>query len=396
MIFIYFIILSLPAYLIKFSIFGLKTNLLDTFLILFFGGWFLIKILKREKLKESLLKIRDFLLPMILLLSGVFIAALKSSDILSSFGILKSWFILPILFFIAASDIIKTEKQKISILRIWFLSGVLVALIGFVYYFLGKITYDERLKAFFLSPNHLAMFLAGPFLAGLWFLLKEKDFLKIIYNCLGIFFIGLALFFTKSLGGFSAILISATLLVLVTFRAGLSHNLRNTRIYLAVFLLIFLLAGSFFLFYKHNFSETSSLASRFIIWRSSLKILEDNIIFGIGPGTFQDKYLEYQKYFEPYLEKDIPQPHNIFLAFWLQSGVIGVAGFLLLIFMFFKNAWKYKENEIIIFCAALMIYNLMHGLIDTLYWKNDLAMMFWLVVLLSLPQTTKTAQAGLM
>lgn len=385
MIFIYFIILLLPSYLIKFSIFGLKTNLLDIFLILFFGGWFLRKILKKEKLKESLLKIKDFLLPVTLLLLGVSIAAFKSLNILASLGILKSWFILPVLFFIAASDIIKTEKQKIAILKIWFLSGVLTALIGFVYYFLGEITYDGRLKTFFLSPNHLAMFLAGPFLAGLWFLLKEKDFLKIIYNCLGIFFIGLALFFTKSLGGFFAISISALLLVLTTFRAGLSHNLRNTRIYLAVFLLIFLLAGSFFLFYNHDFSQTSSLASRFVIWRSSLKILGDNIIFGIGSGTFQEKYLEYQKYFKPYLEKDIPQPHNIFLAFWLQTGIAGVIGFLGLLLVFFKNTWKYKENEIIVLCAVLMIYNLMHGLIDTLYWKNDLAMIFWLIILLSLP-----------
>ena len=392
MIFIYFIILTLPAYLIRFSIFGLKTNLMDIFLILFLGGWFLRKILRGEKIKESFLRVRGFLLPAILLLSGVSLAVFKSSDIFVSLGIFKSWFILPVLFFIAASDIIKTEKQKISVLRVWFFSGIAVALLGFVYYFLGEITYDGRLKMFFLSPNHLAMFLAGPFIVGLWFLLEERDRLKMVYVGLGVFFIGMALFFTKSLGGFSAILIAVLFLIFSEFKTIIAHNFRNIKICLAVFLLIFLLAGTFFLFYKHDFSKTSSLGSRFIIWRSSLKILEDNIIFGIGLGTFQEKYLEYQKYFEPYLEKDIPQPHNIFLAFWLQTGIMGIVGFLWLIFAFFKNIWEYRKDKIVLFCATLMIYSLAHGLVDTIYWKNDLAIIFWLIILLSLPQTTKTAQ----
>src|SRR3989344_2887853 len=188
MIFIYFIILTLPAYLIRFSIFGLKTNLMDIFLILFLGGWFLRKILRGEKIKESFLRVRGFLLPAILLLSGVSLAVFKSSDIFVSLGIFKSWFILPVLFFIVASDIVKTEKQKTSVLRVWFFSGIAVALLGFVYYFLGEITYDGRLKMFFLSPNHLAMFLAGPFIAGLWFLLEEKGRLKMVYVGLGVFF----------------------------------------------------------------------------------------------------------------------------------------------------------------------------------------------------------------
>lgn len=27
-----------------------------------------------------------------------------------------------------------------------------------------------------------------------------------------------------------------------------------------------------------------------------------------------------------------------------------------------------------------MIYALVHGLVDTTYWKNDLALMFWLII----------------
>ncbi len=33
---------------------------------------------------------------------------------------------------------------------------------------------------------------------------------------------------------------------------------------------------------------------------------------------------------------------------------------------------------------SLMIYILVHGLVDTTYWKNDLALMFWLIIGLGL------------
>ena len=72
-----------------------------------------------------------------------------------------------------------------------------------------------------------------------------------------------------------------------------------------------------------------------MIWKSAGLMIKNNPLFGIGPGNFQEKYMEYQKYFPPYLEWAVPQPHNIFLAFWLESGLIGLAGFILLLLYFF-------------------------------------------------------------
>ena len=138
-----------------------------------------------------------------------------------------------------------------------------------------------------------------------------------------------------------------------------------------------------------NFSERSSLSSRMMIWRSSLKIASDHWLWGIGPGNFQNKYLQYQQYFPPYLEWAVPQPHNLFLAFYLQTGLIGFLGFILLLIL-----WIFQKIKILVFSKdylnahltkillALITYTLFHGLFDTPYWKNDLALIFWIIIFL--------------
>jgi len=133
-------------------------------------------------------------------------------------------------------------------------------------------------------------------------------------------------------------------------------------------------------------SERTSLASRSMIWRSSLDIGSDNAFFGIGPGNFQKWYLDYQQFYSPYLEWAVPQPHNIYLAFWLQSGVLGVLGFFLIVSTLFTKGIRSINSEQMgiaknetVFCLAFLVLFLIWGLVDTLYWNNDASVLFWIV-----------------
>ena len=231
------------------------------------------------------------------------------------------------------------------------------------------------------------MLLIPPFIVGVWLILFEKNCrLEFIYKVLGLAIISLALFFTRSLGGFAAMSLS------FIFVLGKSLKFKdNKKLYIGLLLaFIFLISVTGYLFSIHDFGTGSSLASRMIIWKSAIRILKDNFVLGIGPGMFQEKYLAYQVHFKPYLEWAVPHPHNVFLAFWLQSGLIGLVGFLWLIAVFFKNIFSNKDNKITLLCGALMIYFLAHGLIDTTYWRNDLAAMFWMVVVLSAANRMQT------
>ena len=124
-----------------------------------------------------------------------------------------------------------------------------------------------------------------------------------------------------------------------------------------------------------------SWQSRLIIWQSAGTIIKDHSLIGIGPGMFQRYYLDYQAKFPPYLEWAVPQPHNLFLAFWLQTGLLGLIGFIWLLFNFFGSVTPKSLLSVVLMAA--MIYILIHGLVDTTYWKNDLAIIFWLIIALS-------------
>ena len=130
-----------------------------------------------------------------------------------------------------------------------------------------------------------------------------------------------------------------------------------------------------------------SIKSRLVIWQSAWEILKDHPLIGIGPGMFQKYYLDYQPRFEPYPEWAVPQPHNIFLAFWLQTGLLGLIGLVWLLAVFFRETKKGlnpgQGSILMIILMAAMIYVIVHGLVDTTYWKNDLAIIFWLITALA-------------
>ena len=130
----------------------------------------------------------------------------------------------------------------------------------------------------------------------------------------------------------------------------------------------------------------SSLDSRVMIWQSGAMILRDHWFLGIGIGNFQQEYLAYQAHFTPYLEWAVPQPHNLVLAVWLQTGLIGLAGFIILVGRLMSRLYKSTKTGAWIeggLLLGLWLSFLFYGFIDTPYFRNDLAFLFWLQVLLT-------------
>ena len=134
-----------------------------------------------------------------------------------------------------------------------------------------------------------------------------------------------------------------------------------------------------------NPEDRSSLSSRFMIWQSAWDIGKESWLWGIGPGNFQEKYLEYQTLYPPYLEWAVPHPHNIFLSFWLQSGFLGFLGFVIicgwtLFRMFLSVSQRTNKKELELFLIGFLFLMLLWGLVDTPYWRNDLSVLFWMML----------------
>ena len=368
---IYLTIFLLPVYLIRFSWLGLPTNLLEAIISLIFILWF-FKYYHIFWEKSFWLKQRKYLLPISLILGGLFLSLLFNPNYLRGLGIIKAWFVFPIIFAFMVFQIIKAEERK-NIFKAFYLSALAISFIGLIYFFGGQMTYDGRLQALFNSPNYLAMYLAPAIIMGAIFFQENRK----IYG-ISLAIILSTFYLTLSYAAWMAVLLA--LFITLWLNKKLSRKwLWLPLILLAVF--IFFQSGTKKMSDFLQKDPRSSISSREMIWSASKKILADHWFLGIGPGNFQDKYLEYQRYFPPYLEWAVPQPHSLYLAFWLQSGLVGFLGFILLIFRWFKNIFQRPADNLKWISLGIMLYILIHGLVDTTYFKNDLAIIFWLTFL---------------
>ncbi|MFZ2193852.1 MAG: O-antigen ligase family protein [Candidatus Moraniibacteriota bacterium] len=371
---IYLTVLAIPSYLLKVSLFGLPSNVLEILIGLNVIIWVLFYA-KAVDFKKLFLKYKKYIVSIALIFFGLSISVLINRSYAVGLGILKAWFFLPIIFVFIINSVIAKEKRK-NIFSVYFLSAFLVASSSLVYYFFGWISYDLRLAGIFNSPNYLAMYLSPALFVAYYRIFPEAIKRHGVYILISSVIIIITIYLTYSY--------AAWLSLLLAF--GIVLDLEK-KLFKKISLILLLMIGLFFLQQgKSKFLDLvsldsrSSFSSRIMIWQSAEKILADNWFWGIGAGNFQTKYLEYQKYFSPYLEWAVPHPHNLFLTWWLYSGIIGLIGFILLIFVWFRDILVgQKKSSLGLMGLGIMFYFLLHGLFDTTYFKNDLAIIFWLL-----------------
>jgi putative inorganic carbon (HCO3(-)) transporter len=371
---IYAVIFLLPAYLLRFTLGGIPTTVLEIMIYILCAVWLIKnkhKLNIAARVKTFYAEEKILFRGIVLLFIGALLSTLFSADLRTSLGALKGWFVDPLLFFLVYIEVIRKPEEVRKTIEAYIFSAAVVALIALGYILFGKFTFDGRLSAFYPSPNYLAMYLAPAFLFSINLQAKGLSF-----NA-ALILLFLVLFLTRSAGTMFAIVIALGCMAWKRRKGRAAYFALHKKRVIAI--LIFLLVISVSLAWQKyelisNPDGRSSWSSRLMIWNTSLEILKDHPLVGIGPGTFQEQYLNYQNRFSvPYLEWAVPQPHDTLLAFYLQTGLIGLVGFLLLLLWLGKRA---RTDELVF---LFLVYFLIHGLVDTLYWKNDLALLFWLV-----------------
>jgi O-antigen ligase len=127
---------------------------------------------------------------------------------------------------------------------------------------------------------------------------------------------------------FVGMILSASIIGLFVFLLSLFSRYRQLLIGNKVLRLIALLATTTFIYLNLD-HITKSLEVRLSIWRSAIRMLESNFLFGIGPGNFKHFFLEYRENKLTILKnKDLIQidPHNLILNSLLSFGFIATLG----------------------------------------------------------------------
>ncbi|MDB5079828.1 MAG: O-antigen polymerase [Chloroflexi bacterium] len=137
-----------------------------------------------------------------------------------------------------------------------------------------------------------------------------------------------------------------------------------------------------------------SSSTRLYVWQSSVDIIKDHPLAGIGLDQFL--YVYNPQYVNPlaWTERFTSHPHNLVLDFWLRLGILGPLLIGWLLFIFFKTAltrhWRKpvisgKPDSQFILRRALalglfgsMLDFLVHGLVDNSFFVVDLSIIFCL------------------
>lgn len=133
--------------------------------------------------------------------------------------------------------------------------------------------------------------------------------------------------------------------------------------------------------------QDSSNSFRFNVYQSSIDMFKDNWLLGIGVGNknFREIYGLYMK-----TGFDALSAYNIFLETAVESGIFALIAFLIFLILLVIDSVKYichscDVKRIIYISVALVsiVGMLVHGLVDTVFFRPQIQFVFWTMVAIS-------------
>ena len=272
----------------------------------------------------------------------------------------------------------------------WVLGGALIALIGLGQWALGEnlITAEGvgRVRGFYGSPNNLALYLGRvlPLVAAIvaW---GQRGPRKWLYG-IAMLLLAAALFLTYSRGAW-VVGVPASLLFLAAMRGRRTlAAATGVLVVLAIGVLLVVGAGRL-----TSLLDTSAGTTFFRVqlWRSSLAMIQDHPLLGVGLDNFLYAYRSAYVLPTAWAEFDLSHPHNLILDFWLRLGIPGLVALVWLLVAFFRRAGR-TYRRLPDGCTRLLVLSLMagmvnfvaHGLVDNAFFLVDLAFVFMLMLAL--------------
>ncbi len=415
-------LLLVPAYGLKFHLANLPTNLLMVWVFLFWLIFF-IYLLQKKQLGQFLVALKNWSKP-ILIFTGLFLLAgivslFVKGVTLEKLGQFIVLFLQPIsIFFIAGFIFQKSPATKYYILNTIYLILACAGLLAIIQYltlwglpqaFWGNSVEPKRAVSFFIHPNFYALW-SAPLLALLlpdigqraknW-KLKIGNWKFFIAWIMGV--IGLILSLSRAgwLG------LGAAILVYLIIAADKKIRKLAGVIVIVLVIVIISMPNLRWRFTLPFYGEKSAV-SRISLWETGIKGIKESPVLGLGLTGFSNNWGRLNS--DPNLDTH-NYPHNIFLDLWVETGLIGLISLIGLIGILIYRGLRpsppplalrpraqdrvtrggyggeversLSHQTIKLSIALFLICLLTQGLIDNPYFKNDLALIFWLVLSLS-------------
>ena len=399
--------------------FHFTKNTVVEIIISLVGGIWLIKQLNRKE--ETLLK-SPLNLPILIFLLIILISLFQTNSLYDSFNELALWGSYLLLYFIIISSI-KDKRWIYIFLKIVILSASIAAIYcifqfyGLDFTFWRKIGGRGSLFSTFGNPNYLAGHLAAVIpLVFVLFCLQKNKFKKIILEIV-VAILYASLLMTLCRGAWMGLFVSAVVMLVAIYffkRSELTFFRKNKGWLISLILILLVISIVYStpnplnplgkISVTQRVAATieeggSSMQTRFLIWLSSVETIRRSPILGRGIGTYGIHYplsqgavlaqKRYQKYI-PYTNKSI-NAHSDYLHIGAEVGIVGLAAFLWIIFVFYKNTinglLRIQNREriflLIGFIGGVTVL-LAHALVSFPFHVIQNGVLFWLILGLSI------------
>lgn len=381
---VFLVALLLPTYLWRFDLIIFPTTFLEILLLIviliwgfkYRGFWMVGKQIKLWRW------------PILLFLLAGVLSIVVAPDRIAALGLFRAYLLEPILFFFVCVSVLRDRKDVEYILGALILSGSVIVVLAILQRF-GVFPIPQpwdteyRVTSVYPFPNAVGLFL-GPIItlaaAKIIETISQRSWKCIAWIAMFCLMV-VAIILSQTEGAWIGVALGLVAL-------GLLYRPLRLPTFAVIFIVGLLLATipgpRETIMQKISFQDWSGKV-RLTQWHESINMLGDHSIFGAGLSGYPAVFKPYHK--ATYIEI-FQYPHNILLNFWSELGLLGVIafGWILIIFFYFVIPTKsgIRENtdkKIIQFgLMAAVLTILIHGLVDVPYFKNDLAVQFWILM----------------
>ncbi len=378
------LVLALPAYQIRGSIFHLPTTLLEGVLLLTVAG----AVLHWWSGRSPWPRIPGRWVLLAGSWAGVGVVGLLAApDHWQALGLWRAYFLEPLLtiplwWAVASSEIWRFRLLHVVSVQLLVIGGIAVLQrLGFVWSPSPWI--DEspaRVTSWFAYPNAAALYVAplAAYLFGAAIRFRERLLvgqysLWITAALFGFF----TCFLVYSRGALFALGVG---IVLTSFWAA--HRKRWWAVIALVIIVGFLLPTTRQVLTKVLTRQDTSTDVRSVLWQGTWRLIRAEPIAGAGLGGFPAAYPQYKL---PQHIEFLQYPHNALLNVWTELGILGLAvtciglfGLGVALFQGIRGRASWAAPALVAWTVLLL-----HGIVDVPYFKNDLAVMVVLLAVLA-------------
>jgi len=243
-------------------------------------------------------------------------------------------------------------------------------------------------------PTYISMYvLISVFIClDSWFDKSLVYYLRIA--CLGVsLFLLVSLYFLSSRAGILTSLILIPVYIFLYFRKEGKMKFAWLGILLIAIILVPLILKNqrveslFGRVFKTENSDEKIIDPRFVIWESTFRIIQENVLLGVGIGDVRNELaVEYSRIGEDKMAEDRLNAHNQFLEVLLENGIIGLIILCSIFIVMLHIAYTGKNLLYAIFVLIILLFFMFETILYRLAGVSFFSLFSFLLIHIAIPR----------